>query len=123
MGSGRKVAERTPAAQRREILAELERSGLTLRAFAKQRGIAAGTVSYWRHAENKRARGARPQQESPCAGRSRFVELSIADAPVRAGEPDGSFALRLRDGREVTIPSSFDAAALARLLRVLEAPC
>ncbi len=124
MGSGRKVAGRTPAAERLEILAELERSGLTLREFAARRGIAAGTVSYWRHAENKRARGAGPQRESPGGGgAARFVELSIADAPPREGEPDGSFALRLRDGREVTIPSGFDAAALARLLRVLEAPC
>ena len=103
---------------------ELERSGLTLRAFAEQRGIAAGTLSYWRHAENKRARGARPERKSPGPGReARFVEVSIADAPSHDSATDGSFALRLRDGREVTIPSAFDAEALARLLRVLDARC
>jgi hypothetical protein len=44
---------------------------------------------------------------------------------VAAGDSrrDGCFELRLRNGREVTIPSGFDADALARLLGVLEPAC
>jgi hypothetical protein len=34
---------------------------------------------------------------------------------------DGRFEVRLGDGRSVEVPPSFDAGALERLLRVLEA--
>lgn len=124
MASRRRVAERTTAPARREILAGLDGSGLTLREFARQRGIPAGTLSYWRHAERARARGGRPQQKPRARRReTRFVEVPSVSVASGDGRRDASFDLRLRNGREVTIPSGFDADALARLVGVLETAC
>src|SRR5438552_1459829 len=65
----------------REILAEQQRSGLSLRAFAAERSIPAGTLSCWRHQLKKRD-AARARRKSAS---SRFVPVSVvADAPVTA---------------------------------------
>jgi hypothetical protein len=91
------------------LLAEWRGSGLTQRAFAKRKGIAPGTMSWWasRLRREKRAKAA-------------LVPVHVIDEgrPVAGAE---GFRLELAQGRVVHVPSSFDAAALRRLLTVLEA--
>lgn len=128
MGSRGEAGKATTPRERQAILAELERSGESVREFARRRGIPAGTISYWRHAArggaNKRRRRAR---DSGGRRSTELVELTpVEDVLVesrRAGMIGGVFELQLGDGRVVRIPPVFDADALGRLLRVLEAPC
>jgi hypothetical protein len=53
----------------------------------------------------------------PEAALSKIIEVR----PARLLAADDRFEVRLADGRSVGVPSSFDADALGRLLRVLEA--
>ena len=108
--------ERT-AAERRRILGELERSGLTVREFARRCGIPAGTLGYWRYIE--RRRGRRPVGPRRRAAKVELIELT----PVRAQERAEAFELALGRGRVLRIPAGFEAEALGRLLAVLERPC
>lgn len=92
----------------REVLAALRRSGKPVSVFAAEHGLDPQRVYLWR----RRLGGAEPTtfQElivRPAAGRA------IADA---AGT---SFEIVLVSGDVVRVPSSFDGAALARLLEVV----
>jgi hypothetical protein len=107
--------------QMRGVLRELARSGLSLRAFARRRGIAPGTLSWWRFITRRRdqvGRGARRGPRPP-----RFVEIGIAAEDVRPrGEPV-VFEVVLSRGRAIRVPAGFDPGTLQRLVATLEAPC
>jgi transposase len=92
------------------------RSGLTAREFAARAGLNAGTLMYWASRLKKAAttptRAASSEREPI---RLPLVELT---ATVRAEY----FELELSPGRRLRIPMGFDAAALERLLAVLDRP-
>jgi len=67
----------TPAAQRwAAVIGRHEASGLTIRQFAKDNGLNAGTLAWWRSRLRREARMARRPQA--------FVELEVA--PVEQNE-------------------------------------
>lgn len=80
-------------------VARLERSGLSIAAFAREEGLNPVTLGNWR----RKLRGGAPQ----------FVEL--------LGGPSRGFDVELRGGHRVHVPEAFSAEALARLVAVLEA--
>lgn len=88
----------------------LKQSGLSIRAFAEQEGLKAGSLSFWKW---KLAKGAR-QTET----RVRFIELTTATTGSRQAAT--GFEVVLRSRREVRVPGGFDAGELARLVGVLE---
>jgi transposase-like protein len=94
----------------RRLLAEWDESGESAVGFAGRIGVSAQTLYRWRTALEGLPRRA------DVAALAKIVEVRAA-RPV----PDDRFELRLAGGRSVGVPTSFDEAALARLLRVLEA--
>jgi hypothetical protein len=92
----------------RALLREHSSSGLSLRAFAAQRGVSANTLAYWKYT---RAR------QTPDFEEIRVVPDAALDRRAALLE------LVLSSGHTVRVPSNFDADALRRLLAALESPC
>jgi len=112
------VATRRSAEAWRRIVAELDRSGATVAAFAAVRGLNANTVAWWRYA--LRRKDARATQSAPTATAvgPRFVELwARPSSPpllgtIEVGTPAG---LAIRASADVD-PESF-SRVVAALLR------
>ena len=83
------------------------RSGLTAKRFAASIGVSPGSLTHWAWRLGREAR-----TRSPLPA---LIEV------VPRGACDNRFELALSDGRRLHIPASFEAAALERLLAVLEA--
>jgi transposase-like protein len=94
----------------RRLLAEWDASGDSAIAFAGRIGVSTQTLYRWRTAVEETARGA------AAVALAKIVEVRAPVSP-----PDDRFELRLVGGRSVAVPKSFDEAALARLMRVVEA--
>lgn len=104
----------------RRLLAEQRRSGLSIRAFAKARGVPAGTLSAWGFQLKKRDAARRAKE----AERPTFVPVSVATAGVvasgagRSG-PAGIYEVELGAGRVLRLPPDFDDARATTLVRVV----
>jgi transposase-like protein len=94
----------------RRLLAEWDERGESAVEFAGRIGVSAQTLYRWRTALQDASHG------RDAAALAKIVEVRAA-RPA----PDDRFELRLAGGRSVGVPPSIDEAALARLLRVLEA--
>lgn len=93
----------------RSLVAEWERSGATAAEFANRAGVHVKTLQQWKYKLASAAQSRNPEL-------AKIVEVR----PARLlGEE--RFEVRLAGGRCVGVPPSFDAEALERLLRVLEA--
>ena len=91
-----------------KLLLELEASGQSLAAFARERGL-----ETWRLYEARRKAGG----GGPRRKRRHAVEL--APVEVRAATPASPLELALSSGHLLRIPAGFDEAELRRLLGVL----
>ena len=95
------------------------RSGQTTREFAASIGVKPTTLAYWAWRLKREARDAPP----PAGGRAPASGVASAPPFVEVlvdGPAPGGFVLELGDGRRLRIPAGFEAAALTRLLAVLE---
>ncbi len=90
----------TKAEQRRQVVEEFERSGLSRGEFCSERNLSVGTLDNWR----RKVR------------RTTFVRLQLAQAAVQSG-----LTLILTNGRRIETRGSFDEQELARLIRAAEA--
>ena len=89
-----------------KLVAEWRAGKLSQKAFAKRKGIAATTLSWWI------CRLGRETRE-----RAALVPVEVvADIPVGTAD----FRVELAGGRTLFVPASFDEAALRRLLAVVE---
>jgi len=93
-----------------QLVARWESSGESAADFASRIGTSAMTLNRWRREVRTTAAG------KPEPMLSKIVEVRPA---LLAGYD--RFEVRLTDGRCIGVPPSFEAAALERLLRVLEA--
>lgn len=91
-----------------QLLTDLEASGQSLAAFARERGL-----ETWRLYEARRKSGG----GGPSRKRRQAVEL--APIEVRATTSAGPLELALSSGHVLRIPTGFDEAELRRLLGVL----
>ena len=99
----------------RELLADLESSGLSVAAFARARGIPAQRI-YW---IRRRARmAASRDSDTPVVSRE-FSEIVVAE---RQSHPSPPIELCLQTGISIRVSADFDELVLRRLLGVL-APC
>lgn len=90
------------------------RSGQTAQEFAESIGVKPGTLTHWAWQLGRERRKRRRSGPQPLAAPARFVE-------VIAGAVEGErFELEFGNGRRLRIPSSFEAGALERLVRVVE---
>jgi hypothetical protein len=101
----------TRALEMRRVLARMESSGLTQKAFAKRERIPYSTLLYWR----RRLRMPRSKKRVRAAPEILTPVRVVPDIPrsVRA------FEVRTPDGLVVAVPPGFDAAELERLLGAL----
>lgn len=114
---GLEAAEmQTRRAEWAERVGQWRRSGLTAKAFARLAGVKAGSLTHWAWRLGRDARrGGTGLQAAEAPRPSALVEITPA------GGADEPFELEVRSGWRLRIPASFDAAALVRLLTVLEA--
>lgn len=101
---------RTTEQEWRARVDEQERSGLTVREFARQRGLNGNTLSWWRSKLR----------------RNRAQETAMVPVEVVDGDPVGGPAqleLVHRSGVVLRLPRGFDASDLRRVLAVLEQRC
>jgi len=97
------------------ILERWKRSGLGGRAFCGREGLSEPQFYSWRRKLRLREEAGARRPRTRSAPPVRFVPVEVKPGPSAALE------LALSGGRVLRIPADFDAAALARLLPVLEA--
>jgi hypothetical protein len=110
------------ARERREVWEERVRqwraSGQSVKEFAAALGVHPVTLSGWRwRIESAQRKTGRKAAAPPAAEPVQFVELT---GLAGAGTSAAQFELVLASGATVRVPSTFDAAALRRLLDVVE---
>ena len=111
----------------RQLVAEQEESGLSIRAFAAMRGIPPGTLSCWRH--ELRQRDAARARRGDKATKPRFVRVNVVGAGAVAGagaplaKPAGArtavYEVVLGRDRVLRLPAEFDEARVAALVRAV----
>lgn len=92
----------------RAALAALQRSGKPVSVFAAEHGLDPQRLYSWRRRLGK-------------AERTTFQEVIVRpSARISVVDGDAPFEIALSSGVVVRVPASFDAAALERLLEVLQ---
>jgi hypothetical protein len=106
-------------------------SGLTCAEFAAEIGVNPRTLTYWKWALGKEARGEKrrtlvSRTPRPRAGRAATMAAEQPVLPafveVHATTRDARFELELGAGRRLRVPANFDASELRRLIAAVEAP-
>ena len=105
---------RITAAEARALLPEVESSGLSTAAFARERGLEAWPLYNAIAVARRRDQGRH---------RAAFAEVSVVSAKGSQGAPASTAPLEiaLPSGLTVRVPSTFDEVALLRLLGTLAA--
>ena len=112
----------------RRMVKQWQRSGLSVRAFCAQHGLAEASFYAWRRIitqlkQESAPDPAMPERDSAETGGDhmpRFVPVRVVDAPVPL-----ALEVVLQRGRMVRVRRGFDADTLRQLLAVLEEdrPC
>ena len=99
----------------RSVLNAWHKSGLPLERFAKERGLVAQRVRWWRNKlEGKPGAIATTAPQSSLA----LLPVQVTEpVPAKRGEP---VAIYLRSGHIVKVGRGFDEEAFARVVAVLE---
>lgn len=103
---------RTSKEQRRAILAEFERSGVSVTQFARRTGLKYSTFAAW---VQRYHRPKRPALKSPMRLVEAVVTPTPLTSPVLQVQLPGGARLELRETNQVPL--------VAALLRALEKPC
>jgi hypothetical protein len=112
-GGGAKEGAR---ARGRQLVAEAARSGLSPRAFCRQRGVPEAQFYTWRARLNGKAQGTARRRAVRAAPGPAFALVSEGAAPL--GNP--GVELVLGDGRRLRIAAGVDEATLRTVLAVLD---
>jgi len=101
----------------RALVIEQERSGESVREFARRRGLSPATLYWWRSRLQRRG-------SKPCRAPIELAPVTMlrTELPSRV-EVAGAFELVFGGNRRLRIPVDFDRASLQRLLEVLEERC
>ncbi|SRR5665213_368233 len=110
--------ERTSRAEWQRRIERWSDSGLSAEQFAAELGINAGTLRHWKYFLGKQG-GRAAATEAPLTRAADLVEVRTSTVTAAAAS-SMLFELELGAERKLRIPSQFDAAALDRLLVVLE---
>jgi transposase-like protein len=92
----------------RRVIAALDRSGLSVSAFASEHGLDAQRLYLWRRRLGE-------------AELTTFQELAVrpATVPREEASADAPFEIALATGHVLRIPTSFETRGLARLIDIL----
>jgi len=102
---------RTSKEQRRLILAEFARSGMSAPQFARQTGLKYSTFAAWLH---RYPPTRRPKAKSP----QRWLEAVVASAPTPP-----ALQVHLPGGARLELSQASQVPLVAALVRTLEQPC
>jgi transposase-like protein len=102
---------RTSGEQRRVILAEFERSGVSAARFAQRAGLKYSTFAAW---VQRYRRTKRPKRRSPL----RLLEAVVGPAPLMP-----ALQVQLPGGARLEIREAGQIPLAAALVRALEKPC
>lgn len=124
-----KRQQRRSRPEAEQLLDAFEASGLRRREFCVKRGVALGTLDFWRK-RRRVERGTQADNRQPKtdvdarakATSSRLVAVELAGLPerTRTQPAGGGLAVVVSRGRRIEVSRGFDAATLERLLDVLE---
>lgn len=103
----------------RGILQEWEHSHKPVRAFCVERGLVESCFYAWRRTIARRDGKYAP---SPKSGNSPEPMPAFVPVEVKRPSETQTFEVVVGAGRVIRVPAAFDAAALRRLLAVLEGP-
>ena len=110
------------------MLAEHERSGLSVAEFARRRGISQGSLGWWRYVARRRTAELPRKKVRATRGRAergKFVEVRLEPEGYGGGTEvaGGAFEVVVPGGWVVRVPAHFEADTLRRLLATLGVPC
>jgi hypothetical protein len=102
------MTKRTKKAWRKwqRLIGEQERSGQTVTAFCRERGLCRPYFFVWKKRLGKSAVG-------------KFLEVQVAEPRPRVAD-DSSIEIRLQNGRSLVVGRGFDAEHVRALLMVVE---
>jgi transposase len=106
----KKVSKRWTATEAQRVLADLDRSGLSDRAFAKQHGLDPQRLWWWR----------RRLEQERLGEAVAFVEVKPKAVASVATTSVDVLEVRLLNGRVVSVTTAVDPMVLARLLDAIE---
>ena len=113
--AGQQDAELTPRRRElRRLIAEQDKSGQSIREFARFRGLKAETFYWWRREFRRNQDGFGRMPAAPD-----FVPVRVVDDP-RPTAVVGALRIVIESGRRVIdVPHDFDADHLRRLIVVM----
>jgi hypothetical protein len=108
----------------RRTIRQLQRSGLTVRAFCLREGLKDGAFRCWRQALARREREAATTQADrdgePTEAAPAFLPVRLVDLEAIPARPSPPSEVVQPTGATVRIPSGFDPRNLGQVLAVLE---
>lgn len=110
--------ERTSRTEWQKRIERWNDSGLSAEQFAAELGINAGTLRHWKYFLGKQV-SRTASDKAPAVTTSALVEVRASSVATAVASPM-PFELEFSTDRKLRIPPQFDAAALERLLAVLE---
>jgi hypothetical protein len=93
-----------------QLVREYESSGLTRQAFCAGRGLSVAALDKYR----------RRHRRATKSGEGRLVPVEVLSGISAAASGGSALWVELANGRRIGVGSGFDAAALRRLLQVVE---
>ena len=99
-------------------VAAWRRSGQTAKAYASSIGVKAETLTHWAWRLSYEQRRQRSTKRKP--GAANGAPAAMIEVVRTGGRAANGFELALGSGHRVHVPVEFDAAALKRLIAVLE---
>lgn len=99
----------------RAVVEALRKSGLPLAVFARQHGLGATRVRWWRNRLEER-------EEAGPMTPAALVPVTLIGTSAPTAKPS-LMEVVLASGHVVRVGSDFDAEALVKLVRVLETSC
>jgi len=96
------------------LIAAFERSGLSLSAFARKKGVPYSTLALWKN------RLAKETKAELASSPPQFLPVLVEGAGLPLSSTRGSCEVRLRSGHELRVPPGFDPVTLSALINALE---
>jgi transposase-like protein len=104
---------RRSSAEIRQLVEEFVQSGLRQSEFCRRHGVVLNTLKRYLKQDRKAQRAG--------AGCGALIAVEVAaPGPTQTRKPDSNLVVVISSGRRIEVGESFDAAALARLISVLE---
>ena len=114
---------RTPPERREELLAEFDRSGLTLTRFAELAGVRYSTIATWLQRRRNKTGAAIQDREKVTPKPVRFAEVLVAGTLPPSVPAACALKVSLPGGAHVVLTEASQVALAAQLIAALTPSC